>query len=97
MVTWVGNLAAVRVRDSRYCDMRRPTHVALTAAGRTAQARAEEAVDAHALEFFGRISEAQRQELESPHFVCRADPSSKTPGPPPGALETAPQGMLSVT
>src|SRR5439155_24624942 len=27
MLTWVGNLAAVRVRDPRYCDMRRLTRV----------------------------------------------------------------------
>jgi hypothetical protein len=35
----------------------------LTAAGRRAQARAEEAVDAHALQFFGRLTRAERAEL----------------------------------
>jgi DNA-binding MarR family transcriptional regulator len=42
---------------------RRAYVITLTAAGRKAQARAEEAVDAHALEFFGRLSEPERQEL----------------------------------
>jgi DNA-binding MarR family transcriptional regulator len=37
--------------------------ITLTAAGRRAQARAEEAVDAHALQFFGRLTEAERAEL----------------------------------
>jgi DNA-binding MarR family transcriptional regulator len=37
--------------------------IRLTAEGRRAQARAEKAVDAHALQFFGQLSEAERQEL----------------------------------
>jgi DNA-binding MarR family transcriptional regulator len=37
--------------------------ITLTAAGRRAQARAEDAVDANALQFFGRLSEAERAEL----------------------------------
>jgi DNA-binding MarR family transcriptional regulator len=35
----------------------------LTAAGKKAQTRAEQAVDVQALEFFGRLSESERQEL----------------------------------
>jgi DNA-binding MarR family transcriptional regulator len=51
------------VKRERNVEDRRAYVITLTAAGRKAQARAEEAVDAHALEFFGRLSEPERQEL----------------------------------
>jgi DNA-binding MarR family transcriptional regulator len=37
--------------------------ISLTAGGRRAHAQAEKAVDEHALQFFGQISEPERQEL----------------------------------
>jgi DNA-binding MarR family transcriptional regulator len=51
------------VKRERNPDDRRAYVISLTAAGRRAQARAENAVDAHALRFFGRLSEPERQEL----------------------------------
>jgi DNA-binding MarR family transcriptional regulator len=51
------------VKRERNPEDRRAYVITLTAAGRRAQARAEEAVDGHALEFFGRLSERERQEL----------------------------------
>jgi MarR family transcriptional regulator, lower aerobic nicotinate degradation pathway regulator len=51
------------VKRERNPDDRRAYVITLTAAGKRAQARAEEAVDAHALEFFGKLSEDERQEL----------------------------------
>jgi DNA-binding MarR family transcriptional regulator len=42
---------------------RRAYVLMLTAAGKKAQTRAEQAVDVQALEFFGRLSESERQEL----------------------------------
>jgi DNA-binding MarR family transcriptional regulator len=51
------------VKRERNPDDRRAYVITLTAAGRKAQARAEEAVDAHALAFFGRLFEEERQEL----------------------------------
>jgi DNA-binding MarR family transcriptional regulator len=51
------------VKRERNPDDRRAYVITLTAAGKRAQARAEEAVDAHALQFFGQLSEAERQEL----------------------------------
>ena len=51
------------VKRERNPDDRRAYVITLTPAGKRAQARAEEAVDAHALEFFGRLSEAERREL----------------------------------
>jgi MarR family transcriptional regulator, lower aerobic nicotinate degradation pathway regulator len=51
------------VKRERNPDDRRAYAITLTAAGRRAQARAEDAVDANALQFFGRLSEAERAEL----------------------------------
>jgi MarR family transcriptional regulator, lower aerobic nicotinate degradation pathway regulator len=51
------------VKRERNPDDRRAYVIRLTAEGRRAQARAEKAVDAHALQFFGQLSEAERQEL----------------------------------
>jgi DNA-binding MarR family transcriptional regulator len=51
------------VKRERNPDDRRAYVISLTAAGRRAQTRAEKAVDEHALQFFGRISEPERQEL----------------------------------
>ena len=51
------------VKRERNPDDRRAYVITLTAAGRRAQARAEDAVDANALQFFGRLSEAERAEL----------------------------------
>jgi DNA-binding MarR family transcriptional regulator len=51
------------VKRERNPGDRRAYVITLTAAGRRAQARAEEAVDAHALQFFGRLTEAERAEL----------------------------------
>jgi DNA-binding MarR family transcriptional regulator len=42
---------------------RRAYVITLTPAGKRAQTRAEKAVDTRALEFFGRLPEAERQEL----------------------------------
>jgi DNA-binding MarR family transcriptional regulator len=50
-------------KRERNPDNRRAYVITLTAAGRRAQARAEKAVDAHAPEFFGQLSEVERQEL----------------------------------
>lgn len=64
MVSLIDDLErAGYVKRERNPDDRRAYVITLTAAGRRAQARAEEAVDAHALHFFGRLSEAERQEL----------------------------------
>jgi DNA-binding MarR family transcriptional regulator len=64
MVSLIDDLErAGYVKRERNPDDRRAYVIKLTAAGRRAQARAEEAVDAHALQFFGRLSEAERQEL----------------------------------
>jgi DNA-binding MarR family transcriptional regulator len=51
------------VKRERNPDDRRAYVITLAAAGKRAQARAEEAVDAHALEFFGKLYEDERQEL----------------------------------
>jgi DNA-binding MarR family transcriptional regulator len=51
------------VKRERNPDDRRAYVISLTAAGRRAYARAEKAVDEHALQFFGQISEPERQEL----------------------------------
>jgi DNA-binding MarR family transcriptional regulator len=64
MVALIDDLErASYVKRERNPDDRRAYVITLTAAGRRAQARAEQAVDAHALEFFGRLSEAEREEL----------------------------------
>jgi len=51
------------VKRERNPDDRRAYVISLTAGGRRAHARAEKAVDEHALQFFGQISEPERQEL----------------------------------
>jgi DNA-binding MarR family transcriptional regulator len=51
------------VKRERNPDDRRAYVITLTAAGRRAQVRAEDAVDANALQFFGRLSEAELAEL----------------------------------
>ena len=51
------------VKRERNRDDRRAYVITLTAAGRKMQARAEDAVDAHAVHFFGRLSEPELQEL----------------------------------
>jgi len=51
------------VKRERNPDDRRAYVITLTAAGRRAQARAEDAVDANALQFFGRLSKAERAKL----------------------------------
>jgi DNA-binding MarR family transcriptional regulator len=51
------------VKRERNPDDRRAYVITLTAAGRRVQTRAEEPVDAHALQFFGQLAEAERQEL----------------------------------
>jgi MarR family transcriptional regulator, lower aerobic nicotinate degradation pathway regulator len=51
------------VKRERNPDDRRAYVIRLTPAGRRAQARAEQAVDRQASEFFGRLSEAEREEL----------------------------------
>jgi DNA-binding MarR family transcriptional regulator len=62
MVSLIDDLErAGYVKRERNPDDRRAYVIRLTAAGRRAQARAEEAVDA--LQFFGQLSEAERQEL----------------------------------
>lgn len=64
MVSLIDDLERERyVKRDRNPDDRRAYVLTLTAAGRKAQARAEQAVDAHALEFFGQITEAERREL----------------------------------
>jgi DNA-binding MarR family transcriptional regulator len=64
MVSLIDDLErAGYVKRERNTDDRRAYVITLTAAGRRAQARAEEAVDAHALQFFGQLSEVERQEL----------------------------------
>jgi MarR family transcriptional regulator, lower aerobic nicotinate degradation pathway regulator len=64
MVSLIDDLErAGYVKRERNPDDRRAYVIKLTAAGRKAQARAEEAVDAHALQFFGQLTEAERQEL----------------------------------
>jgi DNA-binding MarR family transcriptional regulator len=64
MVSLIDDLErAGYVKRGRNPDDRRAYVITLTAGGRKAQARAEEAVDAHALQFFGRLSEAERQQL----------------------------------
>jgi DNA-binding MarR family transcriptional regulator len=64
MVSLIDDLErAGYVKRERNRDDRRAYVITLTAAGRKAQARAEDAVDAHALQFFGRLSEDERQEL----------------------------------
>jgi DNA-binding MarR family transcriptional regulator len=51
------------VKRERNPDDRRAYVITLTARGKKAQARAEEAIDAHALEFFGQLSDAEQQQL----------------------------------
>lgn len=51
------------VKRERNPDDRRAYVITLTPAGRKAQAHAEEAVDAHVLHLFGRLSEPEREEL----------------------------------
>jgi DNA-binding MarR family transcriptional regulator len=51
------------VKRERNPGDRRAYVLMLTAAGKKAQTRAEQAVDVQALEFFGRLSEPERQEL----------------------------------
>jgi DNA-binding MarR family transcriptional regulator len=64
MVSLIDDLErAGHVKRERNPDDRRAYVITLTTAGKKAQARAEQAVDAHALEFFGRLSEPERQEL----------------------------------
>ena len=64
MVALIDDLErAGHVKRTRNPDDRRAYVITLTSAGRKAQARAEQAVDDHALEFFGRLSEPERQEL----------------------------------
>jgi DNA-binding MarR family transcriptional regulator len=64
MVSLIDDLErAGYVRRERNPADRRAYVITLTAAGRKAQAEAEEAVDAHALRFFGQLAEDERQEL----------------------------------
>ncbi|MGH3084746.1 MAG: MarR family winged helix-turn-helix transcriptional regulator [Gaiellaceae bacterium] len=64
MVSLIDDLErAGYVKRERNPADRRAYVISLTAAGRRAQARAEKAVDAHALHFFGPLSEAERQQL----------------------------------
>jgi DNA-binding MarR family transcriptional regulator len=64
MVALVDDLErAGYVKRDRNPDDRRAYVITLTPAGKRAQTRAEEAVDAHALEFFGKLPEDERQEL----------------------------------
>jgi DNA-binding MarR family transcriptional regulator len=51
------------VKRDRNPGDRRAYVITLTPAGKRAQARAEQAVDAHAHEFFGRLSESEREQL----------------------------------
>jgi DNA-binding MarR family transcriptional regulator len=63
MVALIDELEQKGLRQAR-AEPRRPARViTLTSAGRRAQARAEKAIDAHALEFFGQLSEREREEL----------------------------------
>ena len=64
MVSLIDDLErAGYLKRERNPDDRRAYVIALTAAGRKAQARAEEALDADAVQFFGKLPEAERQEL----------------------------------
>jgi DNA-binding MarR family transcriptional regulator len=64
MVSLVDDLErAGYVTRERNTDDRRAYVLRLTTTGKRAQGRAEEAVDAEALQFFGRLSSAERQEL----------------------------------
>jgi DNA-binding MarR family transcriptional regulator len=51
------------VKRDRNPDDRRASVITLTAAGRKAQVRAEKAIDSDARQFFGRLSEPERQQL----------------------------------
>jgi DNA-binding MarR family transcriptional regulator len=64
MVSLIDDLeAAGYVKRERNPTDRRAYVLTLTPAGKRAQARAERALDARALKFFGRLTEAERQEL----------------------------------
>lgn len=64
MVSLIDDLEqAGYVKRERNADDRRAYLITLTAAGKKAQTRAEKAVDAHAQDFFGRLSEHELQEL----------------------------------
>jgi DNA-binding MarR family transcriptional regulator len=64
MVALIDDLEQARyVKRERNPDDRRAYVLTLTAAGRKAQARAEKAIDSDAEQFFGRLSEAERQRL----------------------------------
>jgi DNA-binding MarR family transcriptional regulator len=65
------------VRRERNPDDRRAYVITLTPAGKRAQARAEKAVDAHVLQFFGRLSEPEREELHRllARLIGRPEPS----------------------
>ena len=64
MVSLIDDLErAGYVKRDRNPGDRRAYVITLTPAGKRAQARAEQAVDADALEFFGRLSESERQQL----------------------------------
>jgi DNA-binding MarR family transcriptional regulator len=51
------------VKRERNPNDRRAYVLTLTAMGRKAQARAEKAIDSDAEQFFGRLSEPERQQL----------------------------------
>jgi MarR family transcriptional regulator, lower aerobic nicotinate degradation pathway regulator len=64
MVALIDDLERARyVKRERNPDDRRAYVLTLTAAGRKAQASAEKAIDSDAEQFFGRLSEADRQQL----------------------------------
>jgi DNA-binding MarR family transcriptional regulator len=64
MVSLIDDLErAGYVKRDRNPGDRRAYVITLTPAGKRAQARAEKAVDAHAHEFFGRLSESEREQL----------------------------------
>jgi DNA-binding MarR family transcriptional regulator len=64
MVSLIDDLErAGYVKRERNPDDRRAYVITLTAAGKRAQARAEKAVDAHALQFFGQLSKPEREQL----------------------------------
>jgi MarR family transcriptional regulator, lower aerobic nicotinate degradation pathway regulator len=64
MVALIDDLEqAGHVKRERNPADRRAYVITLTAAGKKAQARAEEAVDAHARGFFRRLTEPEQQEL----------------------------------